>query len=140
MEEITFRSIRKSDLDDVFLLLQQLTEINYSSRNKNICWDLFKNNNSSNAIVGVYKDKPIAYGSIIIENKIRGEIAGHIEDIVVAKECRGKNIGVKLIEKLVDIGKSKNCYRITLLCNESLSRFYNKNGFISNNIAMKKYL
>jgi len=140
MEEITFRSIRKSDLDDIFLLLQQLTEINYSSRNKNICWDLFKNNNSSNAIVGVYKDKPIAYGSIVIENKIRGEVAGHIEDIVVAKKYRGKNIGVKLIEKLVDIGKSKNCYRITLLCNESLSRFYNKNGFTSNNIAMKKYL
>ena len=46
MEEITFRSIRKSDLDDVFLLLQQLAEIDYSSRNKNVCWDLFKNNNS----------------------------------------------------------------------------------------------
>ena len=83
--------------------MDQLTEIDYSLRDKNKCWDNFINNTSSNSIVGVYKDKIIAYGSIVIENKIRGEKAGHIEDIVVDKSVRGNNIGIKLIEKLIEI-------------------------------------
>ena len=94
-------------------------------------------NSSSNSIVGVYKDKIIAYGSIVIENKIRGERAGHIEDIVVDKDARGNNIGIKLIEKLIEIGKKKNCYRTTLLCDKNLIKFYNKTGFTLNGVAMK---
>ena len=134
---IKFRPVEKKDLNDVFYLLQQLTEIDYSSRNKDKCWNRFISNNSSNSIVGVYKDKIIAYGSIVIENKIRGERAGHIEDIVVDKDARGNNIGIKLIEKLIEIGKEKNCYRTTLLCNENLIKFYNKTGFTLNGVAMK---
>lgn len=134
---IKFRPVEKKDLNDVFYLLQQLTEIDYSSRNKDKCWNRFISNSSSNSIVGVYKDKIIAYGSIVIENKIRGERAGHIEDIVVDKDARGNNIGIKLIEKLIEIGKEKNCYRTTLLCDKNLIKFYNKTGFTLNGVAMK---
>lgn len=134
---IKFRPVEKKDLNDVFYLLQQLTEIDYSSRNKDECWNRFISNSSSNSIVGVYKDKVIAYGSIVIENKIRGEKAGHIEDIIVDKNLRGNNIGIKLIEKLIEIGKEKSCYRTTLLCDKSLIKFYNKTGFTLNGVAMK---
>ena len=136
---IKFRPVEKKDLNDVFYLLQQLTEIDYSSRNKEECWNRFISNNSSNSIVGLYNDKIIAYGSVVIENKIRGEYAGHIEDIVVDKSVRGNNIGIKLIEKLIQIANQKNCYRITLFCDESLINFYEKNNFKSftNKVAMK---
>jgi ribosomal protein S18 acetylase RimI-like enzyme len=140
MSIVKFRPIKKEDLDYVFLLLNQLTEIDYSLRDKNKCWDNFVNNSSSNSIVGIYNNQIIAYGSIVIENKIRGEFAGYIEDIVVDKKVRGKNIGVKLIEELVKIGENKGCYRITLTCDQSLIKFYNKNGFKINNISMKKFL
>jgi glucosamine-phosphate N-acetyltransferase len=126
-------------MDDVFQLLNQLTEIDYSDRNKDICWDEFIYG-CSIGIVGLYNDKIVAYGSIVIENKIRGEKAGHIEDIVVDKNVRGNNVGVNLIKHLVEIGKIQNCYRITLFCDESLIHFYRKNGFEVSNILMKKYL
>ena len=137
-KNITFRNLQIGDLEEVFLLLQQLTEIDYSARNLKECWDNFTSNTSSNALVGLLNDKIIAYGSIVIENKIRGELAGHIEDIVVCESVRGKGIGIDLINNLVEIGKTKGCYRITLLCNESLNTFYEKNGFSKNGIAMKK--
>lgn len=137
MNTVKFRPVEKKDLDYIFPLLDQLTEIDYSLRDKNKCWDNFINNTSSNSIVGVYKDKIIAYGSIVIENKIRGEKAGHIEDIVVDKSVRGNNIGIKLIEKLIEIGREKNCYRTTLLCDKNLIKFYNKTGFTLNGVAMK---
>jgi|TARA_R110000744_G_scaffold297029_1_gene406862 glucosamine-phosphate N-acetyltransferase len=139
-KELIFRLIERKDLKVVFPLLNQLTIIDHSSRDKDKCWDKFIYNNASTSIVGIYKNKIIAYGSIIIENKIRGGSSGHIEDIIVDKSVRGKNIGVKLIEELIKIGKSKDCYRITLFCKKSLINFYNKNGFNEDYIAMKKFL
>tara|TARA_R110001592_G_scaffold296422_1_gene566830 strand:+ start:3935 stop:4354 length:420 start_codon:yes stop_codon:yes gene_type:complete len=136
---IKFRRVKRKDLDKVFLLLQQLTKIDYSARDKSECWNLFISNTSSNSIVGIYDNEIVAYGSIVIENKIRGEVAGHVEDIVVDSKVRGKNIGVELIEELVKIAKEKNCYRVTLLCDESLINFYNKNNFKTNGIAMKVF-
>ncbi len=136
MNKITFRNIEREDLDDVFRLLQQLTEIDYSDMDLDECWTYFKSD-SNNGTVGIYEDKIVAYGSIVIEHKIRGEKAGHIEDIVVDESVRGLNFGVKLIEELIKVAKYYNCYRVTLLCDESLSKFYEKNNLTQNGIAMK---
>ena len=140
MAEIDFRSVKRSDLEEVVLLLNQLKEIDVSKINLNDAWSDFISNSSSNSIVGIYNNKVVAYGSLVVENKIRGEVAGHIEDIVVDSNVRGKMIGVALIKELIKIGKIKGCYRITLFCKETLVKFYSRNGFEVNNVVMKKYL
>ena len=140
MSKVRFRCIEKTDLDEVFILLNQLKEIDLASVEKQSAWDSFVFNSSSNSIVGVFNKKIVAYGSIVIENKIRGEVAGHIEDIVVDKELRGKMVGVSLIKELVAIAKKKGCYRITLFCKEKLEKFYSRNGFKVDSILMKKYI
>ncbi|MDG2341674.1 MAG: GNAT family N-acetyltransferase [Cytophagales bacterium] len=140
MSEIKFRKIIKEDLADVFLLLNQLKEKDINTIDSETAWKNFKSNSSSNSIVGIYNDRVLAYGSIVIENKIRGDIAGHVEDIVVDDSMRGKMVGVKLINKLINIGSEKGCYRITLFCEEKLIKFYERTGFKVNNIMMKKFL
>ena len=140
MSEIFFRNIIKSDMGEVSILLNQLKEMDLSSINYNDAWNRFISNSSSNSIVGIFEDKVVAYGSIVVENKIRGEVAGHIEDIVVDDSVRGKMLGVKLVKELVEIGKSKGCYRITLFCDKKLIQFYERNGFEVNNVMMKTYL
>ena len=140
MSELVFRSIIKEDLDDVFILLNQLKEKDIESLDKDISWKNFTSNTGTNSIVGLYENKIVAYGSIVIENKIRGDIAGHIEDIVVDTTVRGKMVGVKLVKELVNIGKSMGCYRITLFCDEKLIKFYERNGFKVNNVMMKCFL
>ena len=137
---ILFRYVEESDLDQVFPLLEQLTEQNYSNRDKKKCWESFNLNTALNSLVGTCNGKIVAYGSIVIENKISSDISGHIEDIIIDKNFRNKNIGIKLINQLVEIGKTKKCYRITLFCKEHLINFYSKNGFKVNNLAMKKYM
>ena len=128
------------DLEQVFVLLNQLKEMDVSKIDNEKAWNDFITNSSSNSIVGIYDDKVVAYGSVVVENKVRGEVAGHIEDIVVDTEVRGKMIGVSLIKELVKVAKNKGCYRITLFCKESLINFYSRNGFEVNNVVMKKYL
>ena len=86
MAEIDFRAVKRSDLKEVVVLLNQLKEIDVSKINLNKAWSDFISNSSSNSIVGIYNNKVVAYGSLVVENKIRGEVAGHIEDIVVDKE------------------------------------------------------
>ena len=140
MSKIIFRNIKRKDLDQVFLLLNQLKNMDISTVDKDKAWSDFINNTSSNSVVGLYNDKIVAYGSVVIENKVRGEVAGHIEDIVVDSEVRGKMIGVSLIKELIKVAKNKGCYRITLFCKETLVNFYARNGFEINNVVMKKYL
>lgn len=140
MSEINFRAIKEQDVDQVFILLNQLKKIEIDNIDRNKAWNDFNSNTSSNSIVGIYNNKIVAYGSVVIENKIRGEVAGHIEDIVVDKEVRGKMIGVLLIKELIEVARKKGCYRITLFCKEELINFYSRNGFKVNNVVMKKYL
>ena len=103
MSSVKFRKILKKDLHDVFLLLNQLKKIDLSSIDKKTAWDNFSSNSSSNAIVGIYNSKVVAYGSVVVENKIRGEVAGHIEDIVVDSSVRGNMVGSSLINELIKI-------------------------------------
>ena len=140
MSKVIFRNIEKKDLDQVFVLLNQLKQIEIDTIDKDKAWSDFINNTSSNSVVGLYNNKIVAYGSVVIENKVRGEVAGHIEDIVVDSEVRGKMIGVSLIKELIKVAKNKGCYRITLFCKETLVNFYSRNGFEVNNVVMKKYL
>ena len=140
MSKVIFRNIEKKDLDRVFVLLNQLKQIDIDNIDKDKAWSDFINNTGSNSVVGLYNDKIVAYGSVVVENKVRGEVAGHIEDIVVDSEVRGKMIGVSLIKELIKVAKNKGCYRITLFCKETLVNFYGRNGFEVNNVVMKKYL
>lgn len=140
MSEINFRLVKEEDINDVFILLNQLKKIDLENIDRKKAWNDFKSNTSSNSIVGIYNNRIVAYGSVVIENKIRGEVAGHIEDIVVDSEVRGKMVGVLLIKELIEISRKKGCYRITLFCNKKLINFYSRNGFKVNNVVMKKYL
>ena len=140
MSEINFRLVKEEDINDIFILLNQLKKIDLENIDRKKAWNDFKSNTSSNSIVGIYNNRIVAYGSVVIENKIRGEVAGHIEDIVVDSEVRGKMVGVSLIKELIEISRKKGCYRITLFCNKKLINFYSRNGFKVNNVVMKKYL
>ena len=140
MSEINFRLIKEEDINDVFILLNQLKKIDLENIDRKKAWNDFNSNTSSNSIVGIYNNRIVAYGSVVIENKIRGEVAGHIEDIVVDTKVRGKMVGVSLIKELIEISRKKGCYRITLFCNKKLINFYSRNGFKVNNVVMKKYL
>jgi len=140
MSKVIFRKVIKEDLYMVFKILNQLKELNIESIDKESAWKSFNQNKSTKSIVGVLDNEIVAYGSIVIENKIRGEVAGHIEDIVVDKKFRGRFIGDNLIKELINIGEKNSCYRITLFCKENLKNFYARQGFKKSSINMKKYI
>ena len=69
MSSVVFRKIEKRDLEDVFVLLNQLKEKDVDSIDMGSSWKNFTSNTSANSIVGIYEDNILAYGTIVIENK-----------------------------------------------------------------------
>ena len=129
------RDIKFKDLDSVYDLLNQLTFVETSLVDKSKAWKEF----NCQGLVVEYKNKIIGYGSLVIENKIRGYQSGQIEDVVVDENWRGYGVGEKLIKALVERAWEKKCYRLSLFCKEELVPFYEKNNFIVNNVVMKQW-
>ena len=64
---------------------------------------------------------------------------GHIEDVVISENCRGKGFGKKLINFLVEKGNEEGCYKIILCSSLKNSNFYRKCDFKIKNCNMSLY-
>ncbi|KXZ44003.1 hypothetical protein GPECTOR_75g727 [Gonium pectorale] len=84
----------------------------------------------------------IATAAMVIELKfIRGcGKVGHIEDVVVDPEYRGKRLGAMLIDALVDAAREAGCYKVILDCAEANVGFYTKCGLTRKEVQMVRYL
>lgn len=106
-------------------------------------------------IVSRVTDQIVGSGSVFIERKfLRGLArAGHIEDIVVAREMQGKKLGLRIIQALTQISRDAGCYKTVLNCIETnvgallclprkavslivLIGFYEKCGYEKRNVEM----
>jgi GNAT superfamily N-acetyltransferase len=83
----------------------------------------------------------VGSGTIIIEQKIirGGKSVGHIEDIVVKKNFRGKKISQNILNLLKDYAEKKNCYKVILDCVGDVVPVYKSNGFEVKGVQMVEY-
>ena len=126
-------------IDNLFLLLSQLTESPQLSYNK--ISEILSNLSSNHHIFVYLNDNklPIGIITLIIEQKLihEGKCVGHIEDLVVDNNYNGKGIALQLIDHCVKLAEKNNCYKIILDCKEELVPFYNKNKFKQQGICMR---
>lgn len=138
-----YRELQKSDFNKSYLnLLKQLTDIgNISQNDFNIRFDLISDNKLHKIFVLEDHNKIISTGTLIIEPKFLHQCGniGHIEDIVVDVEYKGKGLGKKMIKYLTDLAEDYACYKIILNCDEKIEKFYKKCGYEKKNTGMAKY-
>uniref|UniRef100_A0A6C0LEA9 N-acetyltransferase domain-containing protein n=1 Tax=viral metagenome TaxID=1070528 RepID=A0A6C0LEA9_9ZZZZ len=101
------------------------------------------NNFNDNHYIYFYENfekVPIGIITLLIEQKLihGGKCVGHIEDLVVDNNYKGKRIASQLINHCIKIAEEKNCYKIILDCKKELIPFYNKNDFIQQGVCMRK--
>jgi phosphinothricin acetyltransferase len=126
--------IRELQLSDT----KQVIDIWTSSFSRNFSKTLntgYLNDLNSITMVVCEGNTIIGVASIHIIYKLSRTLA-LIEDVAVNKDHRGKGIGKSLVEKLIEIGKQKNCDKIVLNTSEKNSKFYEKIGFEKNEIQM----
>ena len=125
------RRLKPSDTKQVIDLWTSSFSRNFS----NVLNPGYLNDPSSITMVVCEGDTIIGVASIHIIYKLSRTL-GLIEDVAVNKDHRGKGIGKSLVEKLIEIGKQKNCDKIVLNTSEKNSKFYEKIGFEKNEIQM----
>lgn len=87
------------------------------------------------------RNRIVACGTLVVERKfIRGcGQLGHIEDIVVSDDQRGRGLGKIVIQQLKEIALQQGCYKITLDCDVKNEQFYAKCGFETKGLQMVIY-
>ncbi|MFD1413231.1 GNAT family N-acetyltransferase [Oceanobacillus jeddahense] len=75
-------------------------------------------------IIGYYQDRPVAIGSIFFTDKIAG-----LYDIAILKSERGKGLGTKLTNYLLETAKAENAAYCTLQASPEAENIYRKLGF-----------
>ena len=125
------RQLQHNDIKQVINLWTSSFSRNF---NKTLNPD-YLNDPSSITIVVCEGNTIVGVASIHIIYKLSRTL-GLIEDVAVNKNHRGKGIGKSLVEKLIEVGKQKNCDKIVLNTSEKNSKFYEKIGFEKNEIQM----
>ncbi len=147
-----FREIQKDDFSiTLFQMLNSLSNsieistdniYSFESYFNDFLYYLSKNKHHK---VFIYFDenenKIVGIGTLFIERKIIHNFGkvGHIEDIVISKEYQNKGYGKEMIEKMVEMGKKEDCYKIILNCKEEVEKFYEKCGFFKKSSQMAIY-
>ncbi len=127
------RELRKEDLYNGFLKsLDSLAQA--SSMDSSKAQTVFEKINSNpDYIILVAKvgERIVGSATLFIEQKFihDGGLTGHIEDVVVDLDFQGQQIGKKIVSRLVEISKSRGCYKTILDCTDDVMPFYQRLGF-----------
>jgi len=125
------RTLEPEDIKQVIDIWTNSFSRNFS---KPVNSEYLSDPNSTTIVISV-EDIIVGVASIHIIQKLT-RILGVIEDVAVNKKYRGKGVGKKLVERLILIGKQKNCDKIVLSSSEKNSKFYEKIGFKKKELQM----
>jgi len=138
-----YRLLEKTDYEKGLMeLLSQLTTTGKVSKEDYIKqYNKIKGNTNHKIYVLEENNKIISCGTLLIEPKFIHNCSnvGHIEDIVVDKNSRGKGLGKKIINFLTEESKKYNCYKVILDCSNNHINFYNKCNYQVKGNCMAQY-
>ena len=141
MTDVKIREITEQDLSKGFLeSLDSLRKAsNLSQKKAKEILDRIKSNPNHIIYVAELDSKIVGATTLFIEPKFihEGGLVGHIEDVVVRKEYRGKEIGQKVVKALLAYAKKQGCYKTVLDCTDDLVPFYEKMGFKRHSNSMR---
>lgn len=152
------RRAEEKDVDSCIKLLKQVCSVHAKIRP-----DLFKDGMtkySSNELIEIFKndDRPVfvyecdnkvlgyIFCEIIITNGIvhpRSIKTLYIDDLCVDENSRGRHIGKKLYEYVLEYAKSINCYNVTLNVwegNDKAKKFYEACGMSVQKTYLEKII
>ena len=137
MSTITIREIRDEDLERVLELYRE-SEIgaqqSFSPDEARAHLAAFRRYPSYRVFVAEFESKIAGtYELLIMDNLAkRGQRSAIVEDVVVAKQHRGRGIGRAMMRHAIELAKEAKCYKLTLSSNlnrDDAHAFYEALGF-----------
>lgn len=158
MGDILLRKVEDNDLEGVNKLLYQVLEVHAKGRP-----DIFKPGTKKykdEELLEIFKNPQTPVFVAIDNNELVGycfciyqetkESANmhamktlYIDDLCVDENCRGKHVGTKLYDYVIQYARDNGFYNVTLnvwALNESALKFYQKMGLVPLKTTMEKIL
>jgi len=144
-DPLLLRELEIDDFDKGFVqLLSQLTTIG------NVTREMFTLRFNERKKTGLYytaviedtsKRLIIATPTLLFERKFIHScgLIGHIEDVVVSRDYRSKNLGIRVMDALKQVGAKTGCYKLILDCSVANTSFYSRLGFVEKERQMALY-
>lgn len=134
------RMLHASDYEQYLNLLKQLTDVGKVNKELFLARYLDISRNKNHKIFVKIKENEIV-GAItcFVEPKFIHQCSDvcHIEDFVVDRDHRKLGHGRELMDHAKQYAKTKQCYKITLDCDEKCVPVYKKLDFSQNNFQME---
>lgn len=76
----------------------------------------------------------------LMQNDLHAQPFGLMEDVYVDESCRGKGIGSKLVEKVIEIAKESNCYKLiatSRISRPKVHQLYQRLGFSQHGVEFR---
>lgn len=128
-KEYTIRTLTNADYQEYYPLINEFRATEFSEKE----FVNYIEKLPSNMTIWMLetKGKIAATTTVIYEPKLIFNKCtfAHIEDVCVLKEYQKHGYGSILLQHVISEAKAKRCYKITLVCNESVLPFYLKNNF-----------
>lgn len=156
---MTIRKAKPSDLEGIKSLLLQVLTVHHNGRPdifKGNCrkytdeqiLEIIGNDKTPVLIAADEDDSVMGYAFCIFQQHTDSNILTdiktlYIDDLCVDENIRGKHIGSRLYNAVLDFARENDCYNVTLnvwSCNESAMKFYEKMGLVPQKIGMEKIL
>ena len=132
--ELELRSAKMIDIDDIVLLF---SEFNPHSNNNKVTekikkqLELILQDKNNHLIVAEYHGDIVGTSTLLIQNNLShgGRPYAHIENVITRENMRGFGIGITMINRLIEIAKKNDCYKIVLTCKPKNIDFYQRSRF-----------
>ena len=137
---ISLVEVKKNHMSSIIEILQSISDYRPNEKDYHEIWDKFQSQTNYFGLVALdEKLDVVGYGSIFIQQNIRGGKIGQIEDITVHPDFRKRGLGKLLINALVQISQKERCYKVSLSCKENNLSFYQKCDFVKSGISLSKF-
>lgn len=128
-DNYSIRELTQDDYDEYYPLIKEFRDTTFTD-------DEFKQFVANlgpyiHIYVLLVDSRIIATTTVIYEPKLIFNkcLFAHIEDVCVLKSHQKDGWGSRLLQHVLQEAKARKCYKATLVCAESTSPFYLKNGF-----------
>jgi GNAT superfamily N-acetyltransferase len=136
-ESIEIRLAGQNDLSRV-LALYRLLDGPYAAAERAVteeeAWRTLRSNPGQHLLVAEVAGSVVGTATVIVVPNIGhgGKPWAAVENVVVAEECRGRGVGVRLMAAAGDLGREVGCYKLVLSSNltrEKAHAFYRRLGW-----------
>jgi len=124
------RCLQRDDFDRGYTKLKAVGPISRSAWDERCEYLRSRSDTYVVLVITDYSDMVVCTGTLLVERKFMSGMCmvGHAQDLCIAPDQQGKNLGLRMLDCLDSVAKDMGCYKLVASTQESNEPFYKQKG------------